>query len=116
MENRVDINKIVESYLRKCYLVPSYIDLHRNDEKKAYTSYFNSLVCISEISTTYYIDDSVLNDVRNEFYTHQIYISNRNNIGTLLIADCYDLILDFINDLVLNEWFEAVVNIKKILE
>lgn len=115
MEDRIELKKIIDKYLRDCYIVPDYIDLRIVKEKNAYSHYFSSLVCISEVVTQNYLNDVYLNDVKNEFFTYQIKVSNNIEVGSLLIKDTYDVIDDLLMVLIANEWYEAVVNIKKII-
>jgi len=115
MDSKIHLKLIVDNYIRVCYIIPDYVDMRKTKDKNAYTNYFNSLICLSELMTDYYLDDFFIHDIRNEFYTHQIKVSDNGEIGSLLLMDLYDIIDKLTSRLLENEYYEAVVNINKIL-
>ena len=115
MDSKIHLKLMVDSYIRTCYIIPDYVDMRKTKDKNAYTNYFNSLICLSELMTDYYLDDFFIHDIRNEFYTHQIKVSNNGDIGSLLLTDLYDIIDQLLIKLLENEYYEAVVNMNKVL-
>jgi len=115
MEDKIHLKLMSDAYIRTCYIIPDYVDMRKTKDKNAYTNYFNSLICLSEAMSENYIDDFFIHDIRNEFYTHQIKVSDNGEIGSLLLMDLYDIIDKLTGRLLENEYYEAVVNINKIL-
>ena len=116
MDSKIHLKLIVDNYIRVCYIIPDYVDMRKTKDKNAYTNYFNSLICLSETMVDYYLNDFFIHDIRNEFYTHQIKVSSNGDIGNLLLTDLYDIIDKLTIKLLESEYYEAVVNINKVLQ
>ena len=115
MQDKIHLKLIVDNYIRVCYIIPDYVDMRKTKDKNAYTHYFNSLICLSEAMIDDYLNEFFICDIRNEFYTHQIKVSNNSEIGHFLLTDLYDIIDKLIQKLLENEYYEAVVNMNKVL-
>jgi len=116
MEDKLKLNSIVDAYMKYAYVIPEYINMNITSHKKAYNTYFKAIICVTEVATLKYLDDVYLNDVSNEFFTHQIYLSNNIEVGDILMSHSFEVIDELLELLLKNEHYEALINIQKVLK
>lgn len=115
MEQTLDLKKVLDKFMRECYVTPKYIDHNRQSNKRAHTHYFNSLVVIMEAASKVLLEENHINELSGEFYINHLYLLDCGDIGVFLMDDSNKLIDDLIKDLLKNEHYEAVINLNKVL-